>query len=180
MSDSGKRLGKMLQEDGVASKLKQGFADVVNDNQRYVDFNNSGETIIDKNNIINKPLSLKIGDDDTINIAMEIAGPSTNEVFNVFGHGDANGIKFNDKILDANQVAYLIQNSPQYIGGKQKVVLYACETGSTSNGLAKQLAKKLGVNVVAPDALLFPTKTGGFEIADDMYRRGNWVEFDSK
>ena len=64
--------------------------------------------------------------------------------------------------MTAKELAKLIQDSPEFIGGKQKVVLYSCETGKMPDGIAQQLADLLGVVVEAPNAHLFPQKTGGF------------------
>ena len=123
------------------------------------------------------PLSLKLGDDETVYQAIKNAGPSTDKEFRVFGHGNANGIEYNGELLDANRVAHLIRNSKQYIGGDQMVVLYSCETGMTPNGFAQQLANNLGVNVKAPNSLLYPTKTGGFTVANKVFERGKWAIF---
>ena len=46
-------------------------------------------------------------------------------------------------MLNAGQAAHLVRNSPQYVGGNQKVILYACDTGKASNGFAKQLADSI-------------------------------------
>ena len=124
-----------------------------------------------------KPLSLKIGDDDVINKAMEIAGKSNDEVFNVVGHGSPEGIEFRGKLLNAKEVAELIRNSPQYVGGKQIVKLYSCETGKGRNGFAQQLAKELGVEVKAPNKLIYPTASNDFVIADKLFIKGDWISF---
>lgn len=91
------------------------------------------------------------------------------------------GIWYKNQVLNAGQAAYLVRNSPQYVGGNQKVILYACDNGKASNGFAKQLADSLGVVVEAPNRKLFPTLTGEFVIADEIswlentYIRGSWI-----
>ena len=124
-----------------------------------------------------RPLTLKLGYDGTIEYAMECVGPSTEETFNVFGHGNKDYIKFEEKLLNADQVAYLIKKSPRYIGGNQIVTLYSCETGKEANGFAQQLANNLGTVVKAPNKLLYTTKSGAFVIADRVYETGEWMYF---
>ena len=59
-----------------------------------------------------------------------------------------------------------------------------CETGKLPNGFAQQLADNLGVLVEAPNRELYPTKTGGLEVAkkvtEKLYLRGSWVPFNPK
>ncbi len=131
-------------------------------------------------------LSLSLGeaDDNAINLAIKNAGPSTSEEFRVFGHGSPNTIQYNGRELDARQVAELIRNSPQYIGGNQKVILYSCDTGRASNGFARQLADILDVLVEAPNRKLRPLEQGGFEIFDPIpwvkggKLPGSWVQYE--
>ncbi len=127
-----------------------------------------------------RPLSLVLGDNAAIQNAVRNAGPSTHEEFRVFGHGNENGIQLNKKILNADEVACLIRGSEEYVGGSQQVILYACETGKNSDGFAQQLANNLGVNVKAPNKLLYPTKTGGFIVAGNDYHKGKWITFTPK
>ena len=125
-------------------------------------------------------------DDKSINAAVKIAGPSTSEEFRVFGHGNPKGIQYKEQVLNADKVAHLIRNSPQYVGGNQKVILYACDTGKNKNGFAQQLADNLWVMVEAPNRKLFPTIKGEFIIADKIswskntYIRGSWVQYKPK
>lgn len=142
---------------------------------RIVD--DSGNFVYDLSTIDYQPCSLKLGNDDTINTAIEILGPSTREKFNVVGHGNKFGIEFNGRNLNAKQVAYLIKCSPQYIQGQQIIYLYSCETGKLSDGFAQQLANELGAIVRAPNKKIRPTKNRDFIITDDLFNRGNWNWF---
>ncbi len=126
---------------------------------------------------IDSALSLKFESGDAkqraaLDEAMRIAGPSSDKEFKVFGHGNSNEIMFGEEPLNAEKVAYVIKNSPGYVGGKQKVILYACNTGKEPNGLAGQLANILGVIVEAPNTEIRPSKTGGFLIGDIIYKGG--------
>ena len=111
-------------------------------------------------------LNLDVTDDSSVNMAMEIAGPSTPEVFKVFGHGSPESMRYNGKDLNAKEVADIIRECPEFIGGKQKVLLYSCNTGQNPNGFAQQLADNLGVIVVAPTTEIHPLKSGEFLVAN--------------
>ena len=112
-----------------------------------------------------------------IDAAMKIAGPSTDKEFKVFGHGNPKIIMSDNGPLDAEKLAADILNSPEYIGGKQKVILYACRTGKEPDGLAQQLSNILGVVVDAPNTEIWIKKSGGFLIGD-ITRVGNRYHID--
>lgn len=85
-------------------------------------------------------LMLQLGDNhSSIEKTVKILGSSTNKEFRVVGHGNERGIEFRGRTLGAKEVAYLISKSPQYVGGRQRVKLYACNTGKNSDGFAQQL-----------------------------------------
>ena len=131
---------------------------------------------------VDQALSLKFESGDAkkrkaLEEAMRISGPSNDKVFKVFAHGDPDGMMFRNVKLDAEKVAYIIQNSPKYVGGKQVVILYSCETGKNPNGFAKELADILGVTVFAPNAEIRPVKTGGFLIGN-IYKEGGGYNID--
>ena len=108
-----------------------------------------------------------------LDMALKNAGPSTAEEFKVIGHGSSTSIMFGERPLDARQVAYVIRHSPGYMGGKQKVILYSCNTGSDPNGIAQQLANILGCVVEAPNREIRPLETGGFLVADRIKEFGS-------
>ena len=116
-------------------------------------------------------------DNQAIIDAMKYAKPTSEEVFNVFGHGNPRSISYKGRPLNPVQVAVLIKHSSLYIGGKQKVKLYACETGKDKDGFAQQLANILGVTVEAPPALLAPNNKGEFKIFDKKYNKYDWITF---
>ena len=116
-------------------------------------------------------------DNQAIIDAMKYAKPTSEEVFNVFGHGNSRSISYKGRPLNPVQVAVLIKHSSLYIGGKQKVKLYACETGKDKDGFAQQLANILGVTVEAPPALLAPNNKGEFKIFDKKYNKYDWITF---
>ncbi len=124
-------------------------------------------------------LTLNLGEPNDVAIidAMKIAEPTSDKVFNVFGHGNSKSIIYKNKQRDAREIAFLIKNSPQYIGEKQAVKLYACDTGKEVNGFAQQLANILRVDVIAPQGLLAPNKQGKFVVFTEDYHRLDWKTF---
>ena len=123
-------------------------------------------------------LSIKFlsGDDEkraAVEEAMRLAGPSTDKEFKVVGHGSARAIMEDGKSLSPMQVAQRIQNSPEYIGGEQKVILYSCNTGQDPNGFAQQLADILGVVVEAPNKNIQPAPDGRFVVGNIIKRFGH-------
>ena len=129
-------------------------------------------------------LMLQLGDNDpSIEETIKILGSSTNEEFRVVGHGNEEGIEFRGHILGAKEVAHLIRHSPQYVGGKQRIRLYACSTGKKPDGFAQQLADILGVEVEAPNMLVYPTKDGEFMVGvlkGIEFTEGEWITFRPK
>lgn len=75
-----------------------------------------------------------------------------NDYTDVIVHGSANAFEVmrNGKWIKLNQrsMATFLKNNVGYTGGNIRII--SCTTGASSNGIAKQLANKLGVNVLAP------------------------------
>ena len=56
--------------------------------------------------------------------------------------------------------------------------LISCSTGAKSDGIAQQLANKLGVNVLAPSDTLYIYPNGSTVIGPNSYTNtGNWTLF---
>ncbi|SDS53797.1 hypothetical protein [Microlunatus soli] len=66
-------------------------------------------------------------------------------------HGTADRAKVGPTWLDADQLAALIRETPDWQG--QPVFLMSCDTGRRDDGFAQQLATSLRVDVTAPDKL---------------------------
>ena len=64
-------------------------------------------------------------------------------------HGTPDGLVVGDRTLNAREVAELLRNDPNWNG--QRVYVVGCDTGQRADGFAAQLARELGVEVVAPD-----------------------------
>ncbi len=130
---------------------------------------------------VDNPLALQFDSGDekqqaAIDAAAKIAGPNTAKEFKVVAHGSPTSPKKGNEFLSAQQVAEEIRKSGEFIGGKQKVILYACNTGKESDGFAKQLADILGVIVEAPNTEIHPQKTGEFLVADVVKRFGRIIK----
>ena len=106
-----------------------------------------------------------------------------NGVLDIIAHGDPNHIYIgNDLPMGPAKAAKMIQNMSEFHG--QDIRLLSCNTGSLQNGFAQQLAKKLNVNVYAPNNYLWAFPNGklsinGMNSAGRMVRNivGDWVIF---
>jgi len=67
--------------------------------------------------------------------------------------------------LSAESLAKQIRESGKYNGGPIRLI--ACESGAVENGIAQQLADKLGVEVLAPTKMVFVDKEGKMVVASD-------------
>ena len=105
--------------------------------------------------ILEGSLSLVFGDDDAIRNAKKIAPPTTKDEFVVISHGEPYGIIVNGKMEKAWEISTRIRKSEEFIGGRQIIKLYCCETGKEADGFAQQLADILGVMVKAPDKKVY-------------------------
>ena len=174
------RLGSFIR-DVVAGAVMGGLASVAfyGAGKSVAALINSMRGVSEKN-----VLMLQLGDNhSSIEKTVKILGSSTNKEFRVVGHGNERGIEFRGRTLGAKEVAYLISKSPQYVGGRQRVKLYACNTGKNSDGFAQQLANILGVEVEAPNMLVYPTKEGDFRVGvlqGIEFTKGEWITFRPK
>ncbi len=88
----------------------------------------------------------------------------------------------NDLPMGPAKAAKMIRNMSEFHG--QDIRLLSCNTGSLKNGFAQQLAKKLNVNVYAPNNYLWAFPSGKLSIngMNSAGRRarsivGDWVKF---
>ena len=90
-----------------------------------------------------------------------------NGTLDITAHGDPDQIQIShnkkDTYIDSRTLAKLIKKNPQYKG--KGIRLLSCNTGSKANGLAQNLANKLGVPVSAPNKLLWCDEYGRHSIA---------------
>ncbi len=99
----------------------------------------------------------------------------------VFIHSDAARFFITNKYGEQTafhpmEIAEILRKSENYKGGN--IRLCSCEAGSDPNGAAQQLADALGVDVKAPNRLLFLDNRGNITIADDVEdvgTYGDWV-----
>lgn len=104
--------------------------------------------------------------------------------FDIIAHGTPSEIEItNNGVKTAiawRNAARLIRNLPGYHG--QNIRLLSCSTGSQPNGFAQNLANKLGVNVKAPNDILWANAQGRYFVAArgkgenaDLSRRGKFI-----
>jgi hypothetical protein len=88
-------------------------------------------------------------------------------VLDIVAHGATNGIQImhNGKeiMIDSRMLSKIIKKNPQY--KRVGVRLLSCNTGSSPNGFAQNLANKLGVPVTAPNKLLWSDAYGNTSVA---------------
>lgn len=90
-----------------------------------------------------------------------------NGVIDIVAHGTPNSIQIShngiDVEINSRTLAKMIQKNPQY--KKIGVRLLSCNTGSSTNGFAQNLANKLGVPVTAPNKLFWSDERGNHLVA---------------
>jgi hypothetical protein len=80
------------------------------------------------------------------------------------------------RLLEPREVARRTLESPDYCGGPVRLV--SCSTGAPGATAARDLAAELGVDVVAPDDLVWAFPSGKLTIgANPTADTGNWVRF---
>ncbi|MFG6410656.1 MAG: RHS repeat-associated core domain-containing protein [Bacteroides acidifaciens] len=96
-----------------------------------------------------------------------------NGYFDVIAHGTSEGIEITHNgqhiMVDHKTAARLIQNMEGYNG--QAIRLLSCNTGSSDNGFAQNLANRLNVDVSAPTNYLWAEPNGNYYVAGMNNRR---------
>ena len=102
-----------------------------------------------------------------------------NGMFDVIAHGNSDLIEIengNQTIaIKAREAAKLIRRQPGYKKAKS-IRLFSCNTGSTSNGFAQNLANALGKSVYAPNMTIYVNSRGSYWISNGI-RRGEFIKF---
>ncbi|BDI29295.1 hypothetical protein CCAX7_13460 [Capsulimonas corticalis] len=104
--------------------------------------------------------------------------PPLKGYFDVVVHGTPNSFELlsNTKWIPIDQraLATIISKSG-YKGGPVRLI--SCSTGALTNGIAKNLANKLGAEVIAPDMTVYVHGTGKLTIGSVSKYVGKWVHF---
>jgi filamentous hemagglutinin len=115
--------------------------------------------------------------------------PAESGYYDVILHGNSNSVKV---VSAAGKIHYdvsprvlarYIRMHPDYFG--QNIRLISCETGSTFNGYASELAIEAGVSVKAPTEVIWAAENGWWGIYPvnpvtglaDTARPGTWGTF---
>ena len=94
------------------------------------------------------------------------------------GTPDSFGVWHNGKwqYIDQRSLANFLKHNPEYNGGPVRLI--SCSTGAKSDGIAQQLANKLGVDVMAPSDTLYIYPNGSTVIGPNPYTNtGSWENF---
>ncbi|MBD5461986.1 MAG: RHS repeat-associated core domain-containing protein, partial [Lachnospiraceae bacterium] len=96
----------------------------------------------------------------------------------VHGTPDSFGVWHNGnwEYIDQRSLATFLKNNPEYNGGAVRLI--SCSTGAKSDGIAQQLANKLGVDVLAPSNTLYIFQDGSTVIGpNSCTNTGKWELF---
>ncbi len=100
-------------------------------------------------------------------------------MYDVIAHGNSKLIEIengNKTIsINAREAAKLIRKRPGFRKAKS-IRLFSCNTGSTVNGFAQNLANALGKPVYAPNKIINVDERGNYWIATG-FDRGEFVKF---
>ncbi len=96
----------------------------------------------------------------------------------IHGTPDSFGVWHNGRweYIDQRSLATFLKNNSEYTGGPVRLI--SCSTGAKSDGIAQQLANKLGVDVLAPSDTLYIYPNGTIVIGPSPYKNtGSWEVF---
>ena len=116
-------------------------------------------------------------DGDPLNQNVQSVPPMEN-YFDVAMHGNPTQVGFGSQKVNmsARTLADIIRHSEGYHG--QNIRLLSCSTGKSVDGaycFAEELANALGVEVMAPNDVLYVSRNGMFQIGDDG--KGRFVPY---
>jgi len=96
-------------------------------------------------------------------------------ILDVSVHGSSNSVMIGTEV-NHRVLASLIKQNPQFTG--QPIRLLSCNTGSLPNGFAKNLSNKLGVQVFAPNNIIWAFPNGKLTIgALPTSNNGSFMSF---
>ena len=102
-----------------------------------------------------------------------------NGMFDIVAHGNSDLIEIengNTTIkINAREAAKLIRKQPGFKNAKS-IRLFSCNTGSTINGFAQNLANALGKPVYAPNMTIYSNNRGNYWITNGI-NRGEFIKF---
>lgn len=106
--------------------------------------------------------------------------PGAPDTYDAGMHGSPYSVQIStsgrDVVVDHRVLARYILSQPDYDGGP--VRLLSCCTGATTDGIAQNLANKLGVPVEAPSHTLWIYPNGALDVGDTPgLSNGSWIKF---
>lgn len=100
-------------------------------------------------------------------------------MIDIIAHGNSDLIEIengNQTVrIKAREAAKIIRNKPGFKHAKS-IRLFSCNTGSTVNGFAQNLANALGKPVYAPNMTIYVNNRGNYWISNGS-KRGEFLKF---
>lgn len=100
-------------------------------------------------------------------------------MYDIIAHGNSDLIEIENEnrtmVIKAREAAKLIRKQPGFKKAKS-IRLFSCNTGSTVNGFAQNLANALGKPVYAPNMAIYSNNRGSYWISNGI-TRGEFIKF---
>ncbi|MEY9933726.1 hypothetical protein ABH926_008386 [Catenulispora sp. GP43] len=115
--------------------------------------------------------NLKHDSDKGLKPAIEAmkAGPDT-RYFTVALHGSPGSTHVGAGHLSVKEMAALIRADQGWSRNQRPIRLFSCYTGMDDHGYAHELAKELGVDVIAPNDKAWADKNGNTYVSENLYK----------
>jgi hypothetical protein len=93
--------------------------------------------------------------------------------FTVALHGSPGAVHLGNGHLSVRELAAIITQDKNWSQNKRPVRLFSCYTGMHDNGFAHELAKALGVDVIAPNDKAWADRNGNTHVSENLYEYGD-------
>ncbi|WP_228564004.1 DUF4347 domain-containing protein [Catenulispora rubra] len=93
--------------------------------------------------------------------------------FTVALHGSPGAVHLGNGHLSVKELAAIIRQDKSWSQNKRPVRLFSCYTGMHDNGFAHELAKALGVDVIAPNDKAWADRNGNTHVSENLYEYGD-------
>jgi hypothetical protein len=89
--------------------------------------------------------------------------------FTVALHGSPGAVHVGEGHLSVKEVAALLRSDPSWSQNQKPVRLFSCYTGMEDHGFAHELARELGVDVIAPNDKAWSDAKGNTHVSENLY-----------
>ncbi|ACU77310.1 hypothetical protein Caci_8487 [Catenulispora acidiphila DSM 44928] len=97
------------------------------------------------------------------------AGPDR-RYFTVALHGSPGSVHVGNGHLSVKEMAALVRANDSWAKDKRPIRLFSCYTGMDDHGYAHELAKELGVDVIAPNDKAWADRKGNTYVSENLYK----------